>query len=398
MRSVFVGAVFLAFTATTSWSAPTPHPGIFELYSGQLNPDEEVWRLAHSDALLPSSMVARGAHARPLPPALHSLSNVHFTSGGKSYDLHDYLALDRVAGLLVLKDGRVAYEDYELGTGPGTHWFSASVAKSITSTLVAAAVQDGSIASLDDPIGRYLPVMNKGAYAQVTIRQALQMASGVQWDEAYAQESSDRRQLLKLQLAQKPGSMLKYMSERQRATTAGSVWHYNTGEAFVVGAVVEAATRQSFAHYLSEKIWKPWGMESDANWWAESPGGTGFGGGGLSATLRDYARFGLFVMNDGVIDGRRVVPAGWFDEAGSRKKIGESWVDYGYYWWIPPQDQPAHTGAFEAIGIFGQYLYVNRRARVVIAVLSAQPKAEGMEPVASNDFFAAVVEALQAHE
>ena len=398
MRSVLVSVVFLAVSAMTTSAAPTAHPGIFELYSGQLNPDEEVWRLAHSDALLPSSKVARGAHARPLPRAPSPPKNLHFSSGGKSYDLHDYLALDRVAGLLVLKDGQVAYEDYELGTGPDTHWFSASVAKSITSTLVAAAVQDGSISSLDDPIGRYLPVMNKGAYAQVTIRQALQMASGVQWDEAYAQETSDRRQLLKLQLAQKPGSMLQFMSERTRATAAGSLWHYNTGDAFVVGAVVEAATHQSLAQYLSEKIWKPWGMEADANWWAESANGTGFGGGGLSATLRDYARFGLFVMNDGVIDGRRVVPAGWFDEAGSRTKIGDSWVDYGYYWWIPPQDQPAHAGAFEAIGIFGQYLYVNRREHVVIAVLSAQPKAEGMEPVASDDFFAAVVEKLQAHQ
>ena len=398
MRSVLVSVVFLAVSAMTTSAAPTAHPGIFELYSGQLNPDEEVWRLAHSDALLPSSKVARGAHARPLPRAPSPPKNLHFSSGGKSYDLHDYLALDRVAGLLVLKDGQVAYEDYELGTGPDTHWFSASVAKSITSTLVAAAVQDGSISSLDDPIGRYLPVMNKGAYAQVTIRQALQMASGVQWDEAYAQETSDRRQLLKLQLAQKPGSMLQFMSERTRATAAGGLWHYNTGDAFVVGAVVEAATHQSLAQYLSEKIWKPWGMEADANWWAESANGTGFGGGGLSATLRDYARFGLFVMNDGVIDGRRVVPAGWFDEAGSRTKIGDSWVDYGYYWWIPPQDQPAHAGAFEAIGIFGQYLYVNRREHVVIAVLSAQPKAEGMEPVASDDFFAAVVEKLQAHQ
>lgn len=396
MRACLVCVLLLAVTATTTWAAPATHPGIFELYSGQLRPDEEVWRLAHSDALLPSNKVARGAHARPLPPAPIPLSNLQFSSGGKSYDLHDYLALDRVAGLLVLKNGRVVYEDYELGTGPGTHWFSASVAKSITSTLVGAALQDGCIASLDDSIGRYLPLMNKGAYATVTIRQALQMASGVEWDEAYAQESSDRRQLLKLQLAQKPGTMLRFMSERRRATAPGSLWHYNTGEAFVIGAVLEAATRQSLAHYLSEKVWKPWGMGSDASWWAESPGGTGFGGGGLSATLRDYARFGLFVMNDGVIDGRHVVPAGWFDEAGSRRKIGASWVDYGYYWWIPPLDQPAHAGAFEAIGIFGQYLYVNRHEKVVIAVLSAQPKAEGMEPVASDDFFAAVVAALRA--
>ncbi len=397
MCARLIGASILALSAASAWAAPPVHPGIFEMYSGQMRPDEEVWRLSHSDALLPTRKVARGSHARELPPSIHPLTNVRISSGGRPYDLHDYLALNRVAGLLILKDGQVAYEDYELGIGPGTHWFSASVAKSITSTLAGAAVQDGSIASLDDPISRYLPLMNKGAYAAVSIRQALQMTSGVQWDEDYAQETSDRRQLLKLQLAQKPGSMLQYMSERQSAAAPGRLWHYNTGEAFVVGAVVEAATHRSLAQLLSEKIWKPWGMESDATWWTESPGGSGFGGGGMSATLRDYARFGLFVMNDGVIDGQRVVPAGWFDAAGSRKKLGDSWVDYGYYWWIPPQNQPLHAGAFESIGIFGQYLYVNRREKVVIAVLSAQSKAEGMEPVPSDDFFAAVVAALQAH-
>jgi CubicO group peptidase (beta-lactamase class C family) len=397
MYARLFGASILALSAASAWDAPAPHSDIFQLYSGQLRPDEEVRHLMHSDALLPSNRVAHGAHARPLPAATHALRDLHFTSGGKSYDLHDFLALDRVAGLLVLKDGRVAYEDYELGANPGTHWFSASVAKSITSTLVGASVQDKSIASLDDPISRYLPVMNKGAYAAVTIRQALQMASGVQWDEDYAKDSSDRRQLLNLQLAQKPGSMLQYMSERKRATAAGTLWHYNTGEAFVVGAAVEAATHKSLAQYLSEKVWKPWGMESDATWWAESPGGTGFGGGGMSATLRDYARFGLFAMNDGVINGQRVVPAGWFDEAGSRKKLGETWVDYGYFWWIPPQEQPLHAGAFESVGIFGQYVYVNRREKVVIAVLGAQPKAEGMEPVAADDFFAAVVQALHTN-
>ena len=332
---------------------------------------------------------------RPLPPAARRLTDVQFTSNGQHCDLYDYLALDRVAGLLVLKDGKVAYEDYELGAGPDTHWFSASVAKSITSTLVAAAIQDGKITSLDDPVGKYLPVMRIGAYADVTLRNLLQMASGVRWDEAYTSPTSDRRAVLELQLAQRPGTILKFMSERPKAAKPGSVWNYNTGETFIVGAAVEAAVGQSMAEYLSRKIWSPWGMESGARWWTESPGGTNFGGGGFSATLRDYARFGLFVMNDGVIDGRPVVPAGWFDEAGSRKRIGNAWVDYGYLWWVPPQAQPIHRGAFVAEGIFGQYIYVNRRERVVIAVLSAQPKPTDMEPISSEAFFAAVTEALK---
>ncbi len=398
MRS---GAVLLAMltiaAATVARAGPQPEsrPGAQQMYSGEMRPDDVVWRLSHSDAMFPVRSLAPAAYVRALPEAPRKLGNIHFTSNGQHCDLYDFLALDRVVGLLVLKDGKVAYEDYELGAGPDTHWFSASVAKSITSTLVGAAVQDGKITSLDDPVGRYVPALRAGAYANVTLRNVMQMASGVQWDETYTSPASDRRQLLELQLAQKPGSILKFMGERHKAAAPGSVWLYNTGETFIVGAVVEGAVGQSLAEYLSRKIWTPWGMESGATWWTESPGGTNFGGGGFSATLRDYARFGLFVLNDGVIDGRRVVPKGWFDEAGSRKKIGNSWVDYGYLWWVPPQVQPIHRGAFEAEGIFGQYIYINPREHVVIAVLSAQPKPTDMEPVSSEAFFGAVTEALK---
>ena len=394
-------AMFLAVAAMAGAKAawadapPSARPDAQQMYGGTMRPDDVVWRLAHSDELFPVSKLAAAPHVRPLPLADRKLTDVKFISNGQHCDLYDYLALDRVAGLLVLKDGKVAYEDYELGAGPDTHWFSASVVKSITSTLVAAAMRDGKITSLDDPVGKYLPAMRTGAYADVTLRNLLQMASGVQWDEAYTSPTSDRRALLELQLAQEPGSILKFMSERHKAAAPGSVWNYNTGETFIVGAVVEAAVGQSMAQYLARKIWSPWGMESSATWWAESPGGTNFGGGGFSATLRDYARFGLFVLNDGIIDGQRVVPAGWFDEAGSRKRIGNAWVDYGYLWWVPPQAQPIHRGAFEAEGIFGQYIYVNRRERVVIAVLSAQPKPTDMEPISSEAFFAAVTEALK---
>jgi CubicO group peptidase (beta-lactamase class C family) len=394
-------AVWMAMSALVvakaAWATPSPErrPEAQQMYAGEMRPDDVVWRLSHSDEMFPVRTLAPAAHAHALPEAPRKLVNVHFTSNGQHCDLYDFLALDRVAGLLVLKDGKVAYEDYELGAGPDTHWFSASVAKSITSTLVGVAVQDGKIASLDDLVGKYLPALRTGAYADVTLRNVMQMASGIQWDETYTSPASDRRQLLELQLAHEPGSILKFMSERHKAAAPGSVWLYNTGETFIVGAVVEAAVGQSLAEYLSKKIWAPWGMESGATWWAESPAGTNFGGGGFAATLRDYARFGLFVMNDGVIDGQRVVPKGWFDEAGSRKKIGNSWVDYGYLWWVPPQVRPIHRGAFEAEGIFGQYIYINPGEHVVIAVLSAQPKPTDMEPISSEAFFAAVTEALK---
>jgi hypothetical protein len=137
-------------------------------------------------------------------------------------------------------------------------------------------------------------------------------------------------------------------------------------------------------------------MEHDATWWVESPGGMGLAGSGLGATLRDYGRFGLFVQQDGKIDGKSVVPTGWFQEAGSPHILGGKSVDYGYLWWPIPKGDPIHQGAFQASGIFGQHLYINPQQKLVIVVLSARPKPDSvLSPIEDIPFFAAVAKALQ---
>jgi CubicO group peptidase (beta-lactamase class C family) len=345
--------------------------------------------------LFPVRVVEHGTKVRELPKAKISLKNVQFEASGKKYDLFDYLALNRVAGLLILKNGEVMMEDYELGIGPQTRWPSYSVAKSATSTLIGAALQDGVIASLDDPVTKYVPSLKGGGYEGVTVRNVIQMASGVKWDETYTDSKSDRRKLLEIQLQQKPGAVLAFMSSLPKAGAPGTIWNYNTGETFLAGAVVEGATHKPLAQYLSEKIWKPWGMESDAKWQLESTNGAGWGGGGLAATLRDFARIGLLVQEDGVVDGKRMVPQGWFEEAGSEKVIGGKTQEYGYLWWTFPKSESVHEGAFQGIGIFGQHLYINRKEKVVIVVLSARPKPTGSTVVDDSAFFGAVVKALR---
>jgi len=366
-----------------------------QVYDGTMRPDLEVKTFAHSDQLFPVRVVERGSAARALPKAKTSLKNVYFEAGGKHYDLFDYLALNRVAGLLIAKNGEVVLEDYELGISSETHWPSYSMAKSVSSTLVGAALQDGSIGSLDDPVTKYVPTLTGGAYEGVSVRNVIQMASGVRWDETYTDPRSDRRKLLEIQLQKKPGTILQYMRGLSRAGAPGTIWNYNTGETFVVGAVLEGATHKPLAEYLSEKIWKPWGMESEAQWQLESPKGMGWAGGGLSATLRDFGRIGLLVQADGVIDGKRTVPQGWFDEAGSAKQIGGKTVEYGYLWWTYPKGDGVHDAAFQALGIFGQHLYINRKEKVVIVVLSARPKPTESTVVDDSSFFGAVVKALR---
>ncbi|WP_210246723.1 MULTISPECIES: serine hydrolase [unclassified Methylobacterium] len=319
-----------------------------------------------------------------------------FQSNGKTVDLFDYLSLNRVAGLLILKDGKVAYEDYELGNSEATRWMSMSVAKSISSTLVGAAIKDGFIKSIDDPVTQYLPELAGGAYEGVSVRNLLQMASGAKWDETYTDPNSDRRHMLERQLEGKPGTIVAMMARLPRAHEPGAAWNYSTGETHLVGALVRAAVGRPVSVYLSEKIWSKLGMEQDATWWVESPNGLEVGGSGFSATLRDYARFGQFVLNKGVIDGESVVPEGWFDQAGSPKELSGKTVNYGFMWW--PLAAPAGTpneSAFTARGIFGQYVYVNPKEHVVIAMWSARSKPTGAPPIVDVDFFAAAVSALR---
>jgi CubicO group peptidase (beta-lactamase class C family) len=393
MRATVMGIMILFCAASASPQQPA---GARQVFDGTMLPGVEVVTFKHSDTLFPVKRVPRDGAVHTLAPASTELKNVHFQSRGSDYDLFDYLADNRVAGLLVLKDGKVAFENYELGATPGTRWISFSMAKSVASTLVGAALQQDLIGSLDDPLIRYLPQLKGRVYDGVSIRNIMQMASGVKWNETYTDPHSDRRKLLDRQLDQKPGGIVAYMNTLSRAGPPGSIWNYSTGESFLVGALLEAATHKPLATYLSETLWSRLGMEQDATWWVESPGGMGLAGSGLGATLRDYGRFGLLVQQDGVIDGKRVVPQGWFQQAGSAHIIGGKSVDYGYLWWPVPKGDPIHRDAFQAIGIFGQHLYINPGQKLVIVVLSARPKPDSaFSPVDDLPFFGAVARSLQ---
>jgi CubicO group peptidase (beta-lactamase class C family) len=202
--------------------------------------------------------------------------------------------------------------------------------------------------------------------------------------------------MLQAQIAQHPGAILDLMAKLPRAGTPGTIWNYNTGDTFVAGAVLREAVDRPLSQYLSQRIWTKAGMESAATWWLESPEGLEMGGTGLSATLRDYGRFGLFLMNGGTARGEAILPDGWVRDAGSPKTIGGQRVDYGYLMW-PCCAKPGSTnqGAFRAWGIYGQHIYVNPRERVVIVVWSALPKPTGKEVISDEDFFAAAADALR---
>jgi CubicO group peptidase (beta-lactamase class C family) len=271
-----------------------------------------------------------------------------------------------------------------------------SIAKSITSTLIGAAIKDGYIGSVDDPVTKYVPRLAGSAYEGVSVRDVLMMSSGVKWNETYTDPNSDRRHLLEAQIAQKPGGAMNVMSKRPRAFEPGTKYNYSTGETQVAGEILFGAIKKPLAQYLSEKIWSAYGMEAEAKWWLDSPNGVEIAGSGLSATLRDFGRFGQFVLDNGVIDGHSILPAGWMADAGSAKVLkGAEHIDYGYLWWISTSAQSRADKAFFAVGIFGQYIYIDPKERVVIVIWSAQPKPTGTEVIPNSAFFDAVVAALR---
>lgn len=367
-----------------------------QIYDGALSPELAVNTYRNIDRLFPTRTVEPGGTPSALPAAAARLTQVNFTVGAARYSLADFMSVNRVAGLLILKDGKIVHETYQYGNTQRTRWMSMSVAKSITSTLIGAAVKDGYIASIDDQVTKYVPRLVGSAYDGATVRNVMMMASGAQWNETYTNPNSDRRQLLEAQISQKPGSAMDLMSKLPRAAAPGSVYNYSTGETQVAGEIVYNAVKKPLAQYLSEKIWSKAGMEAQANWWLDSPNGVEIGGSGISATLRDYGRFGLFVMNDGVAAGQQVVPVGWVTEAGTPKVLtGGNSINYGYLWWIPPSGPSAADGAFYANGIMGQQIYINRKEKVVIVVWGAQtdPAGNGTLPVVP--FFDAVVAALK---
>lgn len=367
-----------------------------QIYDGALSPELAVNTYRNIDRLFPTRTVEPGGTPSALPAAAARLTQVNFTVSAARYSLADFMSVNRVAGLLILKDGKIVHETYQYGNTQRTRWMSMSVAKSITSTLIGAAVKDGYIASIDDQVTKYVRRLVGSAYDGATVRNVMMMASGAQWNETYTNPNSDRRQLLEAQISQKPGSAMDLMSKLPRAAAPGSVYNYSTGETQVAGEIVYNAVKKPLAQYLSEKIWSKAGMEAQANWWLDSPNGVEIGGSGISATLRDYGRFGLFVMNDGVAAGQQVVPVGWVTDAGTPKVLtsGNS-INYGYLWWIPPSGPSAADGAFYANGIMGQQIYVNRKEKVVIVVWGAQtdPAGNGTLPVVP--FFDAVVAALK---
>jgi CubicO group peptidase (beta-lactamase class C family) len=331
------------------------------------------------DEIYPVRVVPRSGPVSELPRAADPIRLEGFQLDGETHGLEAYFARARTTGLLVLKDGVAVYERYLLGADAGSQFASMSVAKSVVSTLVGFAIADGLIAGVDRPITDYLPELEGTGYDGVPIKAVLQMSSGVAFSEDYDSPSSDFMRLWYDVLDYQKVRLDDAVAAAKPGVAPFAEFNYKGIDTAALGWLVQRVTGKTLADYLAEKLWGPLGMEADAEWGVEDrrPGATEIAFCCLNATLRDYARFGLFMAQKGNWQGRQLLPAAWIEEAThpDRPQVapGKLYEDYAlgyqYQWWT----FPGPDGVFTAQGVNGQFIYVNPAKRLVIAMTSAWP-------------------------
>lgn len=341
---------------------------------------ERDTRFAAMETLFPVHVVrtAGKPHALPGGPSLLPVA-----------DVARFVEQEHLSGVLILKGGVVRNEAYALHLTPTGHWASFSVTKAVTDTLAGIALKNGALHSLDDAVTAYLPEMRGSAYDGVTVRHLMTMTTGVRWNEDYTSPDADNVRLYTTEVAPGKNSTVEYMRTLQRDVPPGARWHYNTGETDLLGVLLQRATGRSLADQLSAGVWQKAGMEQDASWIASADGAAGqeFGGSGLSATLRDFGRLGLWVLRGG--DG--AVPPDWIAEA-TRPQVKAGNAAYGYGWWPQPD------GSFAALGIFGQSLLIDPQRKLVIVMLGDWDKATSQEHARARTDFWNIVKAAADRE
>jgi|SRR5699024_597033 len=376
---------------------------IENVYNGDMFQDVAINSFRNIERYFPTRTIPASSMPRPLEKSPLSLfpfkSKIKDNSTkliNQYYDLHDYFSLNSITGIVILKEGKLVYENYQHGNGLDTRWMSMSVAKSITSTLVGLAIKDGYINNIDDLTIKYVPELKDSAYENTTIRHILGMNSGVKWDETYTNPDSDRRMFLEAQISQKPRSLIQVMKKLPKIGEPGTVHNYSTGETTIASEIVIGATKKSLSRYLHEKIWEPYGMEDKAEWWLDSPNGNEIGGSGFSATLRDFAKFGQFFLEEGKISGKQTLPKGWLDLASQPTSLAnEKLINYGLMWWPAWTKKSKEHKAFQASGIHGQIIHINPHERVVIAISSARSKPVGTNPIDDMLFLESLIENIK---
>ena len=345
-----------------------------ESISDPANPEESILFWEKSQKIngfrngfnfVPSRVINKSSSPYPLNYLLLDFSQISYELNGKTYTLEDYNKKFNVAGMMIVRRGNILHEQYNFGNNKDSKWISFSVTKSVTSMLLGAAIKDGYIKNIKDPVTKYLPELSGSNYDKISIKHILQMSSGIKWNEDYEDPYSD----VNLAAGLNSSDLYKYLSKLDIAHKPGRKFNYNTAESNLIGGIVRSAVGSNLSNYLESKIWKPFGMESDAHWALDNTFLDELGGCCIYATLKDYTRIGIFALKQGkLLNGTEVLPKKWIRDS---TKASKAYRHYGYQWWLsgPPYK------SYYAQGIFGQMIWIDPPTATVIVIHSASDKA-----------------------
>ncbi|HWT20819.1 MAG TPA: serine hydrolase [Variovorax sp.] len=343
-----------------------------------LNPGINALTFRTMDQFFDTREVTRRGAVWQIPRRDTSL-DFRYEFGGVAYAPEDFLERTYTNALLVIKDGVIVYENYRNMSNDRTRFMAWSMTKSVVSTMVGIAVDEGRIALIEDPIVKYLPELKDGAYNGVTIRQVLEMRSGVDYEERYDfQNPGIAASNHMAALVRNTARFADAARTIQRAHPPGTHFAYKTIDTAVLGWLVERVSGTTFSAYMSEKLWEPLGAESSGYFVMDGGPGVGreFTGAGYNATARDFARIGLLFLNEGRANGRQIVSSRWVKAATtSATRDGGPNGGYGFQWWTFPD-----TGAYYALGLQGQFTYVDPATRTVVVKLSYMPPGGPPQP------------------
>jgi CubicO group peptidase (beta-lactamase class C family) len=327
-----------------------------------------VGTYSHYDRVVPMRTVSK-SRASPsiLKRAAREIVPVYHYDG-RQKTIGDYLDAQPVTGLLIARDDTILFEHYRYARSDQHRLLSNSMAKTITALLVGIAISEGAIRSIDDTAAMYVPELANTEYGTTPLRSLLQMSSGVAFQEKTYQPDDD---IYKLHLAllgkDAVGAVAALRQFNTRDAPPGMRFSYASSETELLGLVVSRAVQMPLSEFLATRIWQRLGTESDAAW-AIDPTGQELAYCCFIATLRDWARLGLMLANDGAWNGQQIVPRQWLLDATSvspdsylRNTIAQSW-GYGYQVWILPGDRRM----FLLLGISGQDIFVDPQSKLIM--------------------------------
>ena len=333
-----------------------------------------VGSFSNLDKLLPHYTLKKAASPLPLAKAAGE-PKFEYQFENQTHTLDDFLARQRITGLLLINDGEILLERYQYDRTPAHRFVSHSMAKSIVSIAVGMALAEGKIASLDDAVSKYAPKLAGSAYGETSIRNVLRMSSGVPFNEVYDGKDDLTRFSI---LRRSQGSIAALRSFGGREVGQGTRFHYASSETVVLAVLLRAVTGTTLSEYLTERLWQPMGAEADATW-VRSRDGLEIGSGSFNAILRDYGRLGVLLANDGAVGTRQVVPKEYLLEATDwhrqpdafAPKRATPYFGYGYQFWTFPGEKRR----FALLGVYGQSIFVDPELKLVMVITAVAKNA-----------------------